>query len=324
MKFYLRFLLITVYSLWGGQDAIAQDYQGKRVFILHSYDDNYPWTHGINHAVFSVLEGKGIISNIFYMNTKNRASESEKTETATTAKAAIEQFKPDVVIVSDDDAVKYVLMPYYKDSPIPFVFCGVNWDANEYGLPYSNTTGMLEIELLDSIVKQVRENTRKFQARIGTLALDGFTERKRVNKYREHLGSKVLNKSYFPNNFEEWKQNFLKLQDEVDIILMLNAKGLKAWDAEQAEKFVLDNIKIPTATATAWMSPMSLLGIMLVPEEQGIWAAETALKILAGQSPKDIPIAQNKEGKLFINLKISEKLGVTFKPSLLKMATIIH
>jgi hypothetical protein len=183
---------------------------------------------------------------------------------------------------------------------------------------------MLEIELLDQIVRQVKENTRTNINRVGTLSLDGFTEHKRVDKYREHLGNNILNNSYFPNSFEEWKTNFLKLQSEVDMLFILNAKGLKGWDAQQAEKFVLDNIKIPTATATAWMSPMSLLGIMLVPEEQGMWAAETALKILAGQSPKNIPIVRNKEGNLFINFKIAEKLGVTFKPALLKRATIIR
>ncbi|MDD2815275.1 MAG: ABC transporter substrate binding protein [Thiotrichaceae bacterium] len=323
MRLYLVFLL-TVYSLCCGQYAIAQDYQGKRVFILHSYDENYPWTQGINQAALSVLEGNGIVSTVFYMNTKNRASESEKTEAATAAKAEIEKFEPDVVIVSDDDAVKYVLMPFYKNSPIPFVFCGVNWDASEYALPYSNTTGMLEIELLDSIVKQVKENTRKFQTRIGTLALNGFTEHKRVDKYREHLGSKILNKSYFPNNFEEWKRDFLKLQDEVDMILMLNARGMKDWNMPQAEQFLLENIKIPSASATEWMSPLSLLGITLVPEEQGTWAAQAALKIMGGQAPNTIPISRNQDGKLFVNLKIAEKLGVAIKPSLMRLGKIIR
>jgi ABC-type uncharacterized transport system substrate-binding protein len=317
------FLSIGLY-IFAIQTGFAQEYTDKRIFILHSYDEKYPWTHGIHQAIFRVLEGKRIISQVFYMDTKNRSSEADKLGSAQAVKTQIEHFKPDVVIVSDDDAVKYVLMPYYKNNPIPFVFCGVNWDASEYGLPYSNATGMLEIELLDQIVRQVKENTRTNINRVGTLSLDGFTEHKRVDKYREHLGNNILNNSYFPNSFEEWKTNFLKLQSEVDMLFILNAKGLKGWDAQQAEKFVLDNIKIPTATATAWMSPMSLLGIMLVPEEQGMWAAETALKILAGQSPKNIPIVRNKEGNLFINFKIAEKLGVTFKPALLKRATIIR
>jgi hypothetical protein len=108
------------------------------------------------------------------------------------------------------------------------------------------------------------------------------------------------------------------------MILMLNARGMKDWNMPQAEQFLLENIKIPTASATEWMSPLSLLGITLVPEEQGTWAAQAALKILEGQAPNSIPIARNQDGKLFVNLKIAEKLGVAIKPSLIHLGKIIR
>ena len=46
------------------------------------------------------------------------------------AKAEIDAFKPDVVIAADDNASKYLIEPYFKDAALPFVFCGVNWDAS--------------------------------------------------------------------------------------------------------------------------------------------------------------------------------------------------
>ncbi|MDD2816458.1 MAG: ABC transporter substrate binding protein [Thiotrichaceae bacterium] len=269
----------------------------------------------------NILDAQDIVSSTFYLDTKNHSSESEKLAAAQLAKLKITKFKPDVVITSDDDAVKYVLMPYFKDSAIPFVFCGVNWDATDYGLPYGNTTGMLEVELISEMVKNLQEYTKG--RRLGTLALDGFTERKWVAHYREHL-DRPIDRSYFPSSFEEWKDNFLRLQHEVDMVILLNPKGLKDFDMQEAQSFVEKNIKVPTGSSIVWMSHMSLLGITLVPEEQGLWAAQTAINILDGAAPNSIPITHNRQGKLFINLKIAEKLGITFKPYLLKVGDIIR
>lgn len=297
------------------------DYKGKRVFILHSYHEQYPWTHAIDDMLHNILDAVDITSNSFYLDTKNRASETEKFSSAQLARLRIERFKPDVVITTDDDAVKYVLMPYFKDSKIPFVFCGVNWEASAYGLPYSNTTGMLEVELINEMVKnlQVYAKGRK----IGTLALNGLTEHKWVDYYHSYL-ERPVDKSYFPNTFDEWKENFLMLQHEVDMIILLNPKGLKDFDLQQAQAFIENNIKVPTTSSIIWMSQMSLMGITLIPEEQAAWAAQSTLKILDGQAPSSIPITRNKEGKLFINMKLAEKLGITFKPALLRVADIIR
>ncbi|MEN9849114.1 MAG: hypothetical protein RL368_1854 [Pseudomonadota bacterium] len=302
-------------------NVFAQDYAEKRVFILHSYNEQYPWTHKINESIRDVLNAKDIVSDTFYLDTKNHASEPEKLASAQMAKLQITKFKPDVVITSDDDAVKYVLMPYYKDSTLPFVFCGVNWDASIYGLPYKNATGMLEIELINEIVKNLQEYAKG--RRLGTLALDGFTERKWVGHYGEYLG-RAIDKSYFPNTFEEWKDNFLRLQNEVDMVILLNPKGVKDFNMQQAQNFVENNIKVPTGSSIPWMSQMSLLGISLVPEEQGLWAAQAALAILGGRAPSNIPIVRNRQGRLFINLRIAEKLSITFKPYLLKIGEIIR
>ena len=77
------------------------------------------------------------------MDTKRHSSAPAKKKSALAAKAVIDSWKPDVVITADDNAVKYLIGPYYKNKKLPFVFCGLNWTAAEYGLPYTNATGML-------------------------------------------------------------------------------------------------------------------------------------------------------------------------------------
>jgi ABC-type uncharacterized transport system substrate-binding protein len=68
----------------------------------------------------------------------------------------------------------------------------------------------------------------------------------------------------------------------------------------------------------------SLIGMTKIAEEQGEWSARTALRILNGTRPSDIPIVTNEKGMLYVNLNIAEKLGVIVKPELLKNAQIIR
>ena len=69
------------------------------------------------------------------------------------------------------------------------------------------------------------------------------------------------------------------------------------------------------------MAPYALLSIAKSSEEQGVWAATTAVKILDGAKPSDIPITANKKGEIYLNQKIAETLKISFDESLVAKAT---
>ena len=96
------------------------------------------------------------------------------------------------------------------------------------------------------------------------------------------------------------------------------------WNNAEARAFVEENTKIPTGTTSSYTTQVSLIGIIRLPEEQGRWAAETALKVLAGEPIERFPFVTNKEGKLVINLRLGNQLKITFKPALLRIAEIIR
>ena len=75
-------------------------------------------------------------------------------------------------------------MPHYKDADLPFVFCGLNWDASSYGLPYANVTGMVEVTPIPQIIRLLRSYAKG--DRIGYLAEDTTTKRKEL-EYHERL-----------------------------------------------------------------------------------------------------------------------------------------
>jgi len=313
--------IIFYFLIFLSATSFADNYAGKKILFVDSYHEGYPWSDGITAGIKNVLEKTGIELKIVRMDTKRNRDEIFKEKSALEAKNIIENFKPDVVIAGDDNASKYLIVPYYKDADLPFVFCGVNWDASIYGFPYKNLTGMVEVALINSIVKHLKNYSKGNT--LGLLGIDSLTARKNAEQYAKLLNT-TIEHAYFVKDVETWKQQFLKLQNQVDMLILQNPQGIKGWNDEEIVNFVEENTRIPTGTTQAERTIFTLLGIVKVPEEQGVWAAKAALKILDGTLPNDIPIAQNKEGKVIVNLKIGNKLGIVFDRRLLKTAEIIR
>lgn len=292
-----------------------------KILHINSYHPGYAWSDGITHGIQSRLATEDVWFSTHYMDTKRFRSNAEIEAAAKTAIQVINKLEPDVVIVSDDNAVKYVLAKHFKNKELKFVFSGVNWDASVYGLPFENATGIEEIALVNTVVDLIRRYTNG--DRIGFLSIDSITGRRNHAYFQSDLG-KSFHLSYFSNTFEEWKSQFHDLQNKVDLIILENPEGIENWNADSAQQFIDANIRIPVGTTHVWLATYALLAVAKIPEEQGWWAAEAAIKILSGVPPSDIPVSQNKQGKLLLNLDIAEKIDVVFETELLEIAEIIR
>lgn len=299
--------------------AGAGDFDGKKVLFIDSYHAGYPWSDGITDGVEQTLKGSGVELKVIRMDTKRNKDEAFKVEAAAKAKGVIESFKPDVVIAADDNASKYLVKPNYKDADMPFVFCGVNWDASGYGYPYKNVTGMVEVSGVKELVELLSGMAKG--DRIGFLGEDTLTNRKEVDNYKDKLGLQV--EPAYATNFADWKAKYQAIQDKVDILIIGNTAGMSDFDAKAAEAFALQYAKIPSGAVQKGPMPYALVGYLKIAEEQGSWAADAALKILGGISPSDIPITRNKDGQVVINLKMAEASGIEVPYELIESATTV-
>ncbi len=293
--------------------ASAQDYRGKKILYVNSYHPGYEGSDPITEGIQSVLGKHKVDLKIIYMDTKNNPSNEFSEAAALKAKAAIEEFKPDVVIASDDNASKYLIVPYYKEADLPFVFCGVNWDASAYGFPYKNVTGMIEVALVSEILKHLNKYAKG--KRIGFIAGDTLSERKNLEYYIKRFDIN-FEKIYLAKTFEEWKQSYLKLQDEVDMALMTSHVGIAGWNDREARDFAENHAKIPVGTEHRWSMPFALVGVAKDFDEMGVWSAHAALKILDGVPPSKIPVTANKKGQLLFNARMADRLKVGGTPPL--------
>jgi len=289
-----------------------------KILYVDSYHEAYDWSAGITRGIRTVLAGKEDIAlQILRMDTKRNPEEEFKTTAALKVKNFIETWQPDLVIASDDNASKYLIAPFFKGSNIPFVFCGVNWDAGDYGFPTANVTGMLEVQLIDQILNALNPYARG--RRVAFLKGDDLSARKEAQFIEERFGLQLDKR--FVNNFTAWQKQYRLLQDQADIILLGNHSSIKGWNAGEAMAFILGNTRIPSGNWDAWMAPFSLVTFANSAEEQGEWAAKTALKILSGALPAEIPVATNQQGKIFLNMELARILGIKFPIELIERAT---
>ncbi len=305
----------------------------KKLLFVSSYHTGYQWSDDIEKGLLKALsitvnqDGSYDTSQsevqlrVVGMDTKRNTSVEFKQQAALAAKRIIDQWQPDVVVASDDNAAKYLIAPYYKNAATPFIFCGLNWDASVYGFPVSNVTGMVEITPLLDTLETIKPYARG--NRIGYIGKDVLSARKTFPYYERLLG-RPFTDGKLVSTFEEFKQAYLRLQDSVDVLLWMSPIGISGWDERQAEDFILANTKIPSGGLYKHTVRYVLLARTNIAEEQGWWAGKTALRILDGTSPADIPLTRNKESRLYLNMHLADHLGIKFPMDLIEKATLVE
>lgn len=287
-----------------------------RALHVDSYHAGNEWNDRIAARLSAKLEAAGVEVDVFRMDTKRRSAEAQKLAAGEAARDLILASRPDIVTLSDDNAVQYLLMPFFRDAALPFVFCGLNWDASVYGLPYTNTTGMVEVSPIPQIVGLLRGHARG--PRLGFLAEDTPTKRKE-KAHHERLFGLVYSRAGFVADFDAWESEFRAMQTEVDMLLLFGVGAVTNWDDRAARELAQTETRVPTGTDFAWLMPYALLGVGKLPEEQGDWAADAALAILDGAAPSSIPLAYNTHGELLFNPKVAARLGIAEPPALARI-----
>ena len=305
------FLGLAIATLCG--NALAH-----KCLYVSSYHKGYEWNDGIEKGIADVLEGRCLLDK-FYLDTKRNKSPAFARKMALAAREHIEATRPDVVIACDDNASKYLVEPYYKDANLPIVFCGINWSAKDYGYPYSNATGMVEISPIKPLVRAVKSTiaTVKHGVFVGP---DVVTAHKEFELNREEYAEHGIQlTAMLVKDMDGWEQAYRSAQ-KTDFVVLASNGGINDWDDERASRVTRDSMRVFTVTNYDWMIPYALLAVSKLPEEQGEWAAKVALAILDGESPQNIPIVFNRKWNLYINTQMLEKTGIELPAHILHKA----
>lgn len=280
-----------------------------RVFYLNSYHQGYASSDDAMAAIRELLGREGIELHVEFMDAKHHPGDADLRRRAAEVLASLRRFQPNLLIASDDDAVKYVLAPYYSKGPIPAVFCGVNWSAKQYRLPTANVTGMLEVVPIEETLRQIQQSYPGTR-RLCVLSENSTSERSNRELLDPKYRALGLDPHYvLVNDFEEWKSAFAKAQADSDVLYLPTNGAIRGWDANAAKQWVGRFIRKPVVTCDDFMMPYAVFGLTKVAREQGEWAARAALEILHGKRPGNIPVVPNTQTRCFVNPDLADRIA---------------
>lgn len=288
----------------------------KKCLFVSSYHRGYQHADDIEAGLRSTLAGHCEIRQ-FDMDTKRQKSPADIQARALAARSMISDWKPDVVITADDNAAKYLIVPYYKDHVIPFVFSGINWTAKEYGLPFRNATGMIEVAPVVPMIERADSLLSSFR-RAFYLGADVLSEKKNLKRFQEAAKQLGFTLDHaLVGSTAAWIDAYQRAQN-ADLVIIGSRNGIRDWDHDKAAAAVLRHTRKLSVTNHGWMMDYTILGVTKVSREQGEWAGKTAIKILGGMSPSMIPIVPNRKRDIWINGKILTRSGLKLPDDLLR------
>ncbi|MCB1924915.1 MAG: hypothetical protein KDJ27_14430 [Gammaproteobacteria bacterium] len=294
--------------------GLTPTWAAKCLFVS-SYHQGYAWADGVERGLRRVLDGRCELRQ-FDMDSKRHKSDVEKRASARAAKSLIDEWKPDVVITADDNAARYLIQDFYRDHRLPFVFCGVNWTVAEYGFPYSNVTGMIEIAPIRPLLARVKA-IFPAASRVIYIGANTLTEKKNLARFQQAAVAEGLElDARLVDTADEWLAAYRRAQ-EYDYIIMGSNSGIRQWDDRAVAEAIVPMTRRLSVTNHGWMMPYSMLGYTKVPEEQGEWAAEAALRIIAGTRPADIPIVPNHKWDIWTNTRLLEAADIALPRDML-------
>lgn len=284
--------------------------QQKKVMVINSYHTDYPWVAAHNAALKDVLEGKVDLS-FFNMDTKRFPLDKHE-ERASLAMAAFEKEQPDLVVLTDDNALK-ALGNQITLSGTPIVYLGINNDPREYLGNMILATGVLERPLLKPSIVYLRDILKEELHKCLILFDNGTTAHAILNLMFH--GQKSLTFSGTVANirlldgFDDWKKTVLNAKKQgYDVIILglyhtLTDKKGTSVDAEEAVRWASRHSPVPLFGFWDFSvgKGKAIGGLVLDGGPQGEEAAQLVLRILSGENPHAIQPITAEQGRLMFS-----------------------
>lgn len=324
----LLLIIVSTVLMWAAPalEAFAE----KRIMVIHSYHLEHVSMFKRNSGLQKILNPvQDIHVKYFYMDTKRKSGLVWKQQVAKLAHAKIAAFKPDIIILFDDNAQKYVAPKYLNLNHPQIVFAGVNGEPEAYGYPALNATGILERTYPDqtlSMLAKIDSNIKK----VVCLSDDSATANGVVKFMRANKMPLEIEAFEQPKTFHEWKEVALRYERDPNVHAFLvplyhTVKVLENSDARvppnEVMRWMTENIRKPIAGLYPFSTQDGALCAITVDlTEHGVVAAKMALRILNGEKAGHIPIEKNNDGYVILNAQTAKRLGIFIPGEIRKIA----
>jgi ABC-type uncharacterized transport system substrate-binding protein len=331
-------------------DSVTQAQPAKRIYIVQSYEKGHvcgePQAEGILDALATSGwdVGRNLTVQSYYMDTyrTNAAPEAMKAE-GQKALAEIAEFKPDIVFVLDDAAVRQVMLPLIGRTDLSVVFSGMNGQPEIYNEPKhyldswahpgGNVTGVYEKLYASQSLKVMAQAVPALREGKAVMITDGSPTGNGLTKQFE-LELKDTDIKWEVRRVKDWGEYMALIKTLNDdptvktiypVALTLPVEGGGRYAAAQIYDWTIANSRKPEMAINYFFARMGLFGGAVINfNSMGKLAGQKGAKILAGAKAGDLPVEDAPDYAIVFNLKRASDLGIEISPRVLAAASAIY
>ena len=304
----------------------------QTVLVISSYHREYPWDNDYLNAIHSVLGEQNQIEEAF-LDTK-RLHPEEFEASADRALTVAERVQPDVVILGDDNALKY-MVPRLDSMQVPMVFLGVNSHPDEYGFSdIAQLTGVLERPLYRQTIRHLRKVLNQ-RDRFLVLMDDSETMRFAVTEEWGAQRTVEIQGSVLDivntNDADAWLEAVHTAHEQYDAVIFGTYHTIRYSDGSYAEPDDLIaqaymDAQIPLFAFWDFLvgPGMAAGGYVLAGYDQGLAAARMADLILRGMSVSSVPMTRGEAGLYLFSRSGIDRWGLRLSTLTASQATFIE
>lgn len=292
----------------------------RQVLILHSYQNDYEWTRLVNQGLTDELESAPDLScqiKAEYLDAKRAWDPAMAEHFAAHLARRYEGFKPDIVVVSDNDAFEFMLAHGGAlFGRTPWVFAGVNeLDPGSIAPIRDRVTGVVERIDYAATLRLILElfpGTTEIRA----LADGTTTGPKTLAELREAaaaLGLAVPVTSFPDRPFPELLKEAAGLPTSTAVFLLAYARDAagEVWSMREVASRMAAAAPGPSFAIWDFFFGHGVVGgAMTSGLAQGAEAGRMALRILRGASPAAIPVSDVPSPPVLLDWRQLRRFGV--------------
>ncbi|MBC8079629.1 MAG: diguanylate cyclase, partial [Gorillibacterium sp.] len=301
-RYMIIFILLLSVQFLMPYVARSEELPDKKILILNSYHKGLAWTDDQTKGMEETLQSAGIQATLYteYMDWKRSPTEENISITHHVIQSNYANKKIDLIITTDDAALKFALQ--YRAELLgnaPIVFSGVNLDGvrklvgtepNITGvIEEVNPAGTIRLALhINPALKTVYvlfDHTESGRS-TGKLVMD------KLNAAYPGLSIEPLDQL----SYDEIKNKAATLPAD-SILLMTTYHSDKNGYLIETDKFTSELSKASTVPIyhlyEVGLDHGAFGGSMVSGKLQGVNAAQLAMKILGGMSPRDLSLVED-------------------------------
>ncbi len=291
----------------------------KNILILNSYSVQFPWTKGELEGILQNFKHKKDIKlYIEFMDTKLFAPTPEYINNFSNyLKTKYKNLKFDIVITTDDNALRFALThnKFFKDSKI--FFAGVNdlciakiIDRNRVSGVFEKKEPLANLKFLKKVVPDLKK--------VYVVADNSNSANAVMKEYKKEL-NKVKNLEFVFINDENLSRVINKIKNYKNSgMLLLTPFSFKLnshhINYKKAITLISNNYPKPIVIHTdilASLANTNIVGGRVTDAiSQGNSVSKKVLLYLNGKKVKDIPLTYEKANKMYLNVKNLKKFNI--------------